>query len=396
MDYSKVGSNLYYTVIANANDRGIKLKDATVPVTLSSKTLSECDAVLIKNEDSFRKSFDAKPLNVVVNNLNGFGELAHKFEIIQSFVTRTQSKESAEKLFADLKIGALMRAYQSAGLEGVYTLLLNKAAAGATADAFNKLNKVLVEEGKKLGVDIGASEIWTKGIVKQQDFDFLRWKKSGFISPSKTDLTPFFRDSYAATNKYFKTGRLDEKIPDGFRDGGRHVEFQTSGKVAPGSYPNREIICVDRKNDKVLNESIMHLKTIFARNPRMSEFEKIQTLYCYVCAIFSEPKGIQHAADFASVPMKLGDIMSSGAGVCRHMAIAAKVLADELGINMSLVRGRHKEPNGYLGAHIWNEVELSNGKRYLFDVAQYELVKLSSKDEVLNKYYTDSRVKMYK
>lgn len=396
MDYSKVGSNLYYTVIANANDRGIKLKDATVPVTLSSKTLSQCDTILIKNEDSFRKSFDAKPLNVVVNNLNGFGELAHKFQIIQAFVSHTQSKESAEKLFADLKIGALMRAYQSAGIEGVYTLLLNKAAAGTPAEAFNRLNKILVAESKKLGVDIGASEIWTKGIVKKQDFDFLRWKKSGFISPSKADMTTFSRDSYAATNKYFKTGRLDEKIPDGFRDGGRYVEFQTNGKIAPVSYPNREIIYVDRRNDKVLNDSINHLKTIFARNPRMSEFEKIQTLYCYVCEIFSEPNGVQHAADFASVPMKLGDIMSSGAGVCRHMSIAAKVLADELGIKMSLVRGRHKGSNGYLGAHIWNEVELSNGKCYLFDAAQCKLVNLSSNDDVLNKYYTDSKVKMYK
>lgn len=395
MDYSKIGTNLYYTVISNANDKGINIKDSSVSVTLSNNTLAQCDTVLINNEAAFRSAFDAKPLNVVVNNLNAFGEIAYKFLALVKFKLHTQSLQDVEKYFADLKIGSLMQAYQKGGIDAVYTLFLNKAAAGTDADTFNKLNKILNDETKKLCLNSPTVSVMIKGILQNQDLDFLEWKKSGFHQPYRTELPHFTRNSYEATNKYFQTGRLDEKIPDGFRDGGRHVEFDSSGKVSQTSYPNREIIYVDRQNDKVLNDALKHLKDIFARNPYLSEKEKIKTIFAFVDRIYRVKDGIQHAADFPCVPMKLGYIINSGAGVCRHMAITAKVLADDLGLKMSLVRGRHKGSDGYLGAHIWNEVELSNGKKYLFDTAQGEFVDFASRDNVLDKYYTDSKVRMY-
>ena len=85
MDYSKIGTNLYYTVISNANDKGINIKESSVSVTLSNNTLAQCDTVLINNEAAFRSAFDAKPLNVVVNNLNAFGEIAYKFLALVKF-----------------------------------------------------------------------------------------------------------------------------------------------------------------------------------------------------------------------------------------------------------------------------------------------------------------------
>jgi transglutaminase/protease-like cytokinesis protein 3 len=56
------------------------------------------------------------------------------------------------------------------------------------------------------------------------------------------------------------------------------------------------------------------------------------------------------------------------AGVCRHRSLLFKILADEAGLKVALVRGNYarKGPPGV--AHAWNEVLLDNGSRLLVDV----------------------------
>ncbi len=57
------------------------------------------------------------------------------------------------------------------------------------------------------------------------------------------------------------------------------------------------------------------------------------------------------------------------AGVCRHRSLLFQVLASEIGIETSLVRGYAAfGKNGIPGTHAWNEIKVGR-KLYLVDIA---------------------------
>ena len=88
--------------------------------------------------------------------------------------------------------------------------------------------------------------------------------------------------------------------------------------------------------------------------------------------------------------IKLGQTVKCGAGVCRHKSLLAKVLGDETGLNVSLIRGRYNI-DGDLCGHMWNEIKIGDNS-YLLDIMQNRLIKLNSKSEFLKKYH-DSRLR---
>jgi hypothetical protein len=73
----------------------------------------------------------------------------------------------------------------------------------------------------------------------------------------------------------------------------------------------------------------------------------------------------QLGAQFAGREVLLGDIAAGGAGVCRHRALMLKVLGDEAGLEVTLVRGR-LSLHGSSGGHAWNEIVI-DGRRLLVD-----------------------------
>ena len=54
---------------------------------------------------------------------------------------------------------------------------------------------------------------------------------------------------------------------------------------------------------------------------------------------------------------------SVGSGVCRHRALLFKVLADEAGLDVALVRGNLRSTGG----HTWNELRLNDGTKRIVD-----------------------------
>jgi hypothetical protein len=167
-----------------------------------------------------------------------------------------------------------------------------------------------------------------------------------------------------------------ETIADGFFDGGRRGSVGSDGLVTS----SREVVVVDRSRDPALRS---HLE--FARSLRsLSEGERAVQLSRYVDTLMT-PKVYSPAGDVigrgdpekavdAWVAQRrghevlLGDVGKLGAGVCRHRSLLFKVLADEAGLQVELVRGNMWMPNGYGGGHAWNEVHLSSGARVIFDV----------------------------
>ena len=74
--------------------------------------------------------------------------------------------------------------------------------------------------------------------------------------------------------------------------------------------------------------------------------------------------------ELTNKPVMIGDWvrLQCQAGVCRHRALLFKVLADEAGLRVALVRGNfaRKGPPGV--PHAWNELTLDDGQRVLVDV----------------------------
>lgn len=88
----------------------------------------------------------------------------------------------------------------------------------------------------------------------------------------------------------------------------------------------------------------------------------------FVDEVFSVSKSGSQTSEYVrymmpekQVEVLLGDIINSGAGVCRHRALLTKVLADEVNMGCRIVHGYYDG-----GGHAWNEI-ITKGDTYLFD-----------------------------
>lgn len=236
------------------------------------------------------------------------------------------------------------------------------------------------------------------------DIEFLHWKKNGFKNPAITemkDLPAYTAEAKRVTESFNNTHRIDfsERIPNGFRDGGRHLVFYNDGTFK-NAY--REIAIVDRENDIIWQKTLATFKARLAQNRSMTELEKTQELLKYVDDIFSVEADknilVKHTENFPQAAVKIGDIINSGAGVCRHRALVAKLIADEVGLPMAIVRGDHGIPPS-LGPHIWNEIKLSNGDSYIFDGMHKTLLNISDLEKRVDyqafHYYSAQGHKLY-
>lgn len=194
--------------------------------------------------------------------------------------------------------------------------------------------------------------------------------------------------------QYLRRGYLDydEKMPDGFYDGGHGMEFgiEDDGKLSVHS--DREVILVDGTQDQGLAFKLDAAKK-FIENAAGIE-DKIKMLAIFVSNSLGGSQMIKDAGpsitDLTGREIEArkqhtassGDIVMLGYlnyGVCRHRALMFKYLADRLGIKSRLVRGKQ---GGYSGGwHIWNVVELK-GKHYVVDVMQqpWNLMEEGSKE----------------
>ncbi len=71
--------------------------------------------------------------------------------------------------------------------------------------------------------------------------------------------------------------------------------------------------------------------------------------------------------EFRNKPVLIGDwVDQAQAGECRHRALLFKILADEAGLDVALVRGNYA--GGSPPGHAWNEASLGDGRRVIVDV----------------------------
>lgn len=195
----------------------------------------------------------------------------------------------------------------------------------------------------------------------------------------------------AESRQFQETGRVGAGTPihDGYVDGGRSMRLGADGSVQS----SREVITVDRARDANLRQYLDYARSLRS----LPEAERAQKLQEFVDGVMSQgdrEAAVANSERWATAlrgqQVLLGDVGKLGGGVCRHRALLYKVLGDEAGLNVDLVRGKVQFMyNG--GAHAWNEVTLANGKRVLVDVMNpqpgYRMPELSQAPAV----YTDSQ-----
>ena len=199
-----------------------------------------------------------------------------------------------------------------------------------------------------------------------------------------------------------------EKLTDGFRYNGVQAVFDRNGRnISRFRNGNQEIDIIDRNQDKILADTIKTFKQRLA-GKNCSEKEKIDELMKFVDEVFSvNPSGAEteklvsrmHNPNLQEV--FLGDIINSGAGVCRHRSLLTKVLGDEIGLKTRIIQGQYAN-----GGHAWNEIISKKGDTFLFDsmhgsifdvtnpsknltpqVFNYRICDLENSEKMIQKYF---------
>ena len=204
------------------------------------------------------------------------------------------------------------------------------------------------------------------------DLQFLEHIKNGqYVKPRihPEGTLPSSRQGIEQSNKLAKEVISEnEHLIDGYRYCGPKANFDSCGRnISRFRNGNQEIVVLDRTLDKKL------VKTIEIFNNRikgknLTEEQKVDELMKFVDEVFSVSKSGEQTSKYVTNMMKeqqvevlLGDIINSGAGMCRHRALLTKVLADETKIKCRMVHGYY---NG--GGHAWNEIKTQTDT-YLFD-----------------------------
>ena len=158
-------------------------------------------------------------------------------------------------------------------------------------------------------------------------------------------------------------------IPDGYVDGGRGMRIDAAGRA--GS--RREVIVVDRSRDVFLRK---HLQ--FAKSPAlgaMQPIDRAKRLAKYVATEVAPARGGRWALrssgllarEYSNRGVLIGEVSRlCGQTVCRHRALLLKLLADEAGLRVALVRGNYNTGQG-IGGHAWNELHVAGGGRMIVD-----------------------------
>lgn len=112
----------------------------------------------------------------------------------------------------------------------------------------------------------------------------------------------------------------------------------------------------------------------------MNEKQKAKFIYNLILDISgdvvkAESRGHKMAKAYQGKEILLGKVFEKEAASCRHKSILFKILAEEIGLNVNIVRGNLMDMGG-IGGHAWNEVVFSNGKKIIFDTQNSAIIAL--------------------
>jgi len=177
------------------------------------------------------------------------------------------------------------------------------------------------------------------------------------------------------SNEFVKSHELKGRIEDGWVNTGTGRELDAQGKF---SAPWHGIV-VDRQSDTVLQQVITDAKQRFGSLP---EKERAESLTRYVKEVMTRPGAagadggeqalnqqyLKFMRDHAGERVPLGEFIRLGNGSCREQATLLKVLADEVGLKATLVRGNGSNAADVIN-HAWTNIEIG-GKPYIYDPRQ--------------------------
>ena len=245
----------------------------------------------------------------------------------------------------------------------------------------------LVSGANVIAVEVHQVNPWSSDL-----FLDLVLRASGVDEKLRPTLVP---DALGATLQYRTKHYIgaETTIPDGYVDGGRGMGIGIDGSFDSG----RELIVVDRSRDTFLRE---HLA--FARSEEVKALEPLkrsERLATYVLQNMALGKndGFSMGAvalmveEYKNQGTLLGEVQRiCGAGVCRHRSLLFKMLADEAGLDVALVRGNYKDGRTF-GGHAWNELHLEDGRRVLFDVMNGRAEPIDSQGSTVSRRYLTIR-----
>lgn len=219
--------------------------------------------------------------------------------------------------------------------------------------------------------------------TSSKDLDFLAHVRTGeYTAPNMNKAGTHFakKEAIEQSNKYAKDIISEnEHFIDGFRYCGPQAQFNELGQnVSRFSNGLQEIVIIDRNTDKILNQTVQAFKNRIA-NKNFTETQKIDEMMKFVDEVFSVSKDssklsslVSNMHGFDTKEVLLGEIINSGAGMCRHRSLLTKLLGDEIGLSTRFVQGRYST-----GGHAWNEIITKNGNKYLFDAMHGNIFNIS-------------------
>jgi Ethylene-responsive protein kinase Le-CTR1 len=150
-----------------------------------------------------------------------------------------------------------------------------------------------------------------------------------------------------ATEEYSTKNRISGNIPDG---------FLTTSRSKEG-----EAISVNRKLDPYLREQCQDADSL----KKLPEVERAHQIARMVFHLnHTDHAGMR--ADYLQGNLQLGAIFQARSAICRHRALLFQILANEAGLDVTMVRGQYSD-FGKPGGHAWNELRTSDGQLLIVD-----------------------------
>lgn len=222
--------------------------------------------------------------------------------------------------------------------------------------------------------------------LQRMNLSYFEWLKNAhnaysppvaYRGDKHNNLPEMQKEIQKVANNWLKFSYIPKHsiIPDGFIDAPVYIsEFRENGKPCNNNKV-REYVIVDKTKDKKLDHLVNDFKYL-SNNSLMSEKQKAYLLLKLVDKLLSN--GHNNRLLFLSNSLSsnkayyLGDIVNSGAGVCRHRALLAKVLGDSIGLDISLVRGYFAG-----NPHAWNEITFYNGETVILDIMHRKIINIA-------------------
>jgi hypothetical protein len=172
----------------------------------------------------------------------------------------------------------------------------------------------------------------------------------------------------------FVDTRLEGRLSNQHHLGGRDRPIDGS---AGGGKHQREIITVDYRNSRVLQDLYDRVSQKAAASGKITEESAIDAVYDVVKAVYTKKSSkavnalLKRHGIGPDEPISLDEFVKEGTGVCRHMAMTVGVILEKY-VRQGYLRGEVSVDRNtdVRGGHAWVRYTHEDGKVTIIDVMQ--------------------------